>query len=59
MISGNGQHGLLLYREDQQGVEAHTLQLFDGDGSGAIGHVLVYQDARLFALFEGELSADP
>ena len=35
-----------------EGPTAHTLQLFDADAHGAIGHVLVYQDPRLFALFE-------
>ncbi|WP_434619454.1 RNA polymerase subunit sigma-70 [Arthrobacter sp. A5] len=55
-ISANGQHGILLYRATPQALEPHTLQLFDGDGFGAIGHVLVYQDARLFALFEHEFS---
>jgi hypothetical protein len=29
-----------------------TLQLFDAAAHGAIGHVLVYQEPRLFALFE-------
>ncbi|MGO4593825.1 RNA polymerase subunit sigma-70 [Leifsonia sp. 2TAF2] len=61
-ITANGQSGLLLYRGTGDNAEPHTVQLFDGanspdsegsDGSdGAIGHVLVYQDARLFALFE-------
>jgi RNA polymerase sigma-70 factor (ECF subfamily) len=53
-VSANGQAGILLYRVTADGREPHTLQLFDGDGSGAIGHVLVYQDARLFALLEGD-----
>ena len=30
----------------------HTLQLFAADESGAIDHVLVYRDDRLFTLFE-------
>jgi RNA polymerase sigma-70 factor (ECF subfamily) len=57
-ISANGQHGILLYRVTPQAVEPHTLQLFDGGGVGdaAIGHVLVYQNASLFALFEGEFA---
>jgi RNA polymerase sigma-70 factor (ECF subfamily) len=54
-VSANGQHGILLYREGAGRREPHTLQLFDGEGSGegAIEHVLVYQDSALFALFEG------
>ncbi|MCZ2404284.1 RNA polymerase subunit sigma-70 [Paenarthrobacter sp. Z7-10] len=55
-VSANGQHGILLYRGTPQALEPHTLQLFDGDGSGAVEHVLVYQDARLSALFEAEFS---
>ncbi|MDQ0850502.1 RNA polymerase sigma-70 factor (ECF subfamily) [Arthrobacter sp. B3I9] len=55
-VSANGQHGILLYRGTPQAWEPHTLQLLDGDGFGAIGHVLVYQDASLFELFEGEFS---
>ena len=55
-VSANGQHGILLYRVTAQALEPHTLQLFDGGWSGAIGHVLVYQDARLFALFESGFS---
>jgi RNA polymerase sigma-70 factor (ECF subfamily) len=55
-ISANGQGGILLYRLTSAGREPHTVQLFDGDGSGAVGHVLVYQDPRLFALFEAEFT---
>lgn len=54
-VSANGGSGFLLYRMTEQGREPHTVQLFGGAGSGgddAIGHVLVYQDPRLFALFE-------
>jgi RNA polymerase sigma-70 factor (ECF subfamily) len=51
-IAANGQSGLLLYRGTGSTAEPHTVQLFDGAADGAIGHVLVYQDARLFALFE-------
>ena len=55
-IAANGRRGILLYRGTGDAAEPHTVQLFDGalDGAadGAIGHVLVYQDARLFALFE-------
>ncbi|MBN9154823.1 MAG: RNA polymerase subunit sigma-70 [Microbacterium sp.] len=52
-ISANGQRGILLHRLGDDGPEPHTLQLFDGDGT-TIDHVLVYQDPRLFALFETE-----
>lgn len=51
-IRANGQHGLLLYRVTDGGPEPHTVQLFDGDAQGAIDHVLVFQDPRLFRLFE-------
>jgi RNA polymerase sigma-70 factor (ECF subfamily) len=34
------------------------VQLFEGDASGRIAHVLVYQDPRLFALFETEITAE-
>jgi RNA polymerase sigma-70 factor (ECF subfamily) len=57
-VSANGQDGILLYRATGEKPEPHTLQLFDAGSSGAIGHVLVYQDPRLFALFEKEFSAD-
>ena len=52
LVGANGQPALLLYRLTPEGPTAHTLQLFDADAHGAIGHVLVYQDPRLFALFE-------
>ncbi len=51
-VGANGQPALLLYLLTPEGPVAHTLQLFDADADGAIGHVLVYQDPRLFALFE-------
>jgi RNA polymerase sigma-70 factor (ECF subfamily) len=51
-VWANGQPGILLYRAGPDGREPHTVQLFDGGRDGAIDHVLVYQDARLFALFE-------
>jgi RNA polymerase sigma-70 factor (ECF subfamily) len=57
-VSANGQRGILLYRVTGDGVEPHTLQLFDGGPSGAIGHVLVYQDTRLFALLEGRSAGE-
>jgi RNA polymerase sigma-70 factor, ECF subfamily len=49
---GNGQPAILLYRLTQEDCVPHTLQLFDFDHSGAINHVLVYQEPRLFSLFE-------
>ena len=52
LVGANGRPALLLYRLTPEGPTAHTLQLFDADAHGAIGHVLVYQDPRLFALFE-------
>jgi RNA polymerase sigma-70 factor, ECF subfamily len=52
LVGANGQPALLLYLLSPEGPVAHTLQLFDADVHGAIGHVLVYQDPRLFALFE-------
>ncbi len=51
LVSANGQPAMLLYRFTADGREPHTVQLFDG-GRGQIGHVLVYQDRRLFELFE-------
>jgi RNA polymerase sigma-70 factor, ECF subfamily len=52
-ISANGQPGILLSLVADAGPQPHTVQLFEGDSGGeAIGHVLVYQDPRLFALFE-------
>jgi RNA polymerase sigma-70 factor (ECF subfamily) len=52
LVGANGQPALLLYLLAPEGPVAHTLQLFDADAHGAIGHVLVYHDPRLFALFE-------
>ena len=52
LVGANGQPALLLYLLTPEGPAAHTLQLFDAGAGGAIGHVLVYQDPRLFALFE-------
>ncbi len=51
-VGANGQPALLLYLLTPEGPAAHTLQIFDADAHGAIGHVLVYHDLRLFALFE-------
>jgi RNA polymerase sigma-70 factor, ECF subfamily len=55
-VSANGQPGILLYRSTDGGPEPHTLQLFDAGDDGRIGHVLVYQDPALFALFEKEFA---
>jgi RNA polymerase sigma-70 factor (ECF subfamily) len=55
-VSANGQPGILLYRVTPDGRTPHTVHLLDGDASGAIGHVLVYQDARLFELFAATAS---
>jgi RNA polymerase sigma-70 factor, ECF subfamily len=51
-VNTNGQPAFLLYRLTPDGPVPHTLQLFDGDSSGAISHVLVYQEPQLFSLFE-------
>lgn len=51
-VNGNGQRAILLYRLGDEGRVPHTLQLFDVDESGAISHVLVYHEPRLFSLFE-------
>lgn len=60
-ISANGQNGILLSQLTADGPRPHTVQLFDpaeraadgtdSAGAPAIGHVLVYQHPRLFALF--------
>jgi len=55
-VEAGGQSGLLLYSIDHGRSVPHTLQLLAADESGAIDHVLVYRDDRLFALFE-ELSS--
>ena len=51
-VCANGQPALLLYLLAPEGPAPHTLQIFATDPSGAIGHVLVYHDPRLFELFE-------
>lgn len=51
-ISANGQPGILLYELRDGEPQPHTFQLFDGGATDAIGHVLVYQNPRLFDLFE-------
>jgi RNA polymerase sigma-70 factor (ECF subfamily) len=52
LVAANGQPALLLYLVTPEGPVAHTVQLFDAGADGAIGHVLVYHDPRLFTLFE-------
>lgn len=53
LISANGQYGILLLIVTDEGPQPHTVQLFESDASGTrIGHVLVYRDEALFALFE-------
>lgn len=54
LTSANGQPAMLLYRVTPEGVVPHTVQVFDG-AAGRIAHVIVYQDARLFDLFERTL----
>ena len=52
-ISANGQPGILLFLVTDAGPQPHTVQLFEADALGTgIGHVLVYQDPRLFTLFQ-------
>jgi RNA polymerase sigma-70 factor, ECF subfamily len=58
-ISANGQPGILLSQVTDAGPEPNTVQLFEANADGtAIGHVLVYHDPRLFALFEQNIAAD-
>ena len=58
-ISANGQPGLLLFLVTDAGQQPHTVQLFEADDAGtSIGQVVVYQDSRLFALFEKDLCPD-
>ena len=51
-VLDGGQPGLLLYAVEDGRHVPHTLQLFAADEHGAIDHVVVYRDDRLFALFE-------
>ncbi|MET3803655.1 RNA polymerase sigma-70 factor (ECF subfamily) [Nakamurella sp. UYEF19] len=56
-ISGNGQLGILLFLVTEAGPQPHTVQLFEANAVGTgIGHVIVYQDRRLFALFENNIA---
>ncbi|MEU5996108.1 hypothetical protein ABZ806_44650 [Spirillospora sp. NPDC047418] len=58
-VSTNGQLGILLYLNTDDGLRPHTLQVFEsGDPGTGIGHVLVYQDSQLFELFEKDLATD-
>ena len=58
-ISANAQFGLLLFHVSDVGPLPHTVQLFESDVTGThIGHVLVYQDPRLFALFAKSVRCD-
>jgi RNA polymerase sigma-70 factor (ECF subfamily) len=52
MTTAGDQPGLLLYAVESGRRVPHTVQLFAADETGAIDHVLVYRDDRLFALFE-------
>ncbi len=52
LVAVGGQPGLLLYAVDGGRRVPHTVQLFAANAGGAIDHVLVYRDDRLFALFE-------
>jgi RNA polymerase sigma-70 factor, ECF subfamily len=52
-ISANGQPGFLLYVGTEDGWQPHTVQMFETEVDGrSITHVLVFQEPRLFALFE-------
>jgi RNA polymerase sigma-70 factor, ECF subfamily len=55
LVGANGRPALLLYLVTPDGPVAHTLQVFDADAHGHLTHVLVYQDPRLFGLFETQL----
>lgn len=58
-ISANAQPGILLWLLADTGPQPHTVQLFDADPAGpGIGHVLVYQNPQLFALFESDSATD-
>ncbi|BCJ28586.1 RNA polymerase subunit sigma-70 [Actinocatenispora sera] len=51
-VSANHQPGLLAYLVGDEGPRPHTVQLFTAGPNGLLDHVLVYQDPRLFGLFE-------
>jgi RNA polymerase sigma-70 factor (ECF subfamily) len=52
LVSANHQPALLAYLVGDDGPRPHTVQLFSAGPHGLFDHVLVYQDPRLFALFE-------
>ena len=52
LVVAGGEPGLLLYTVEGGRRVPHTVQLFTADEAGAVDHVLVYRDDRLFALFE-------
>lgn len=53
VIRAGGGAALLLSTVDGNGrLAPHTLQLFGADDRGAIDHVLVYRDDRLFRMFD-------
>jgi RNA polymerase sigma-70 factor (ECF subfamily) len=51
-VTAGGDPALLLYAVEAGTRVPHTVQLFAADATGAIDHVLVYRDARLFDLFQ-------
>ncbi len=57
LTEGLAQPVMLLYRDTTDGPVPHTVQLLDANASGALSHVLVYADPRLFALFEAYAGA--
>ena len=51
--------GILLFLLTDAGSQAHTVQIFEAGTSGeATGHVLVYQDPRLFAVCKNDFAVD-
>ena len=58
LVVAGGEPGLLLYAVDDGRCVPHTVQMFAADESGAIDHVLVYRDDRLFTLFEEQSSPE-
>ncbi len=58
-ISANGQLGILLFLVTEAGPQPHTVQLFEANAVGpGIGHVIVYQDRRVFTLFDNNIAED-
>jgi len=56
LVAAGGEPDLLLYTVEGGRRVPHTVQLFTADENGAIDHVLVYRDDRLFALSEQQCS---